>query len=96
MPASANLLELHLRMIPTLPMQHEAYCLAFTCGDDLFQRDTKEAFLVLRQTLRIVPESGHVACEGQQIPFLGVGEWVLATLQGLDRFHGRFDGQRRQ
>src|SRR5665213_1324639 len=80
MPTSANLLELHLRMIPTLPMQHEAYCLAFAGGDDLFQSDTEQAFFVFRQALRIVPESGQIAREGQQISFLGVGEWALATL----------------
>src|SRR5947209_14979512 len=51
MPPSANLLKLYLRMIPALPMQYEAYCLAFTRGDDFFQSDTKETFLVLRQTL---------------------------------------------
>src|SRR5664279_5739119 len=50
MLAGANLLELYLRVIPALPMQYEAYGLAFTRGDDLFQSDTKEAFLVLRQT----------------------------------------------
>ena len=51
MPTGANLLELYLRVIPALPMQYEAYCLAFTRGDDLFQSDTKEAFLVLWQTV---------------------------------------------
>src|ERR1017187_8007958 len=29
MPTGANLLELYLRVIPALPMQYEAYCLAF-------------------------------------------------------------------
>src|ERR1019366_8271373 len=47
MAAAANLLELYLRVIPALPMQYEAYCLAFTGGYNLFQSDTKEAFLVL-------------------------------------------------
>ena len=56
MPAGANLLELYLRVIPALPMQYQAYGLAFTRGDDLFQSDTKEAFLVLRQTMWIVPK----------------------------------------
>jgi len=65
MPTGANLLELYLRVIPTLPMQYEAYCLAPTRGDDLFQGDTKETFLVLRQTLGIVPEYGEIPCEGQ-------------------------------
>src|ERR1019366_5482702 len=80
MLAGANLLELYLRVIPALPMQYEAYCLAFRRGDDLFQSDTKEAFLVLRQTVRIVPEYGEIPREGQQLPFLCVGERVLATL----------------
>src|ERR1035437_7295000 len=96
MPATANLLKLYLRMIPALPMQYEAYCLAFTRGDDLFQSDTKEAFLVLWQTVRIVPEYGEIPREGQQFPFLRVGEWVLATL--LQRhelgFKLRLRGQR--
>jgi hypothetical protein len=48
MPTGANLLKLYLRVIPALPMQDEAYRLAFTRGDDLFESDTKEAFLVLR------------------------------------------------
>ena len=30
MPATANLRELYLRVIPALPMQHEAYGLVFT------------------------------------------------------------------
>jgi hypothetical protein len=51
-------------VIPALPMEHQAYGLAFTRGDDLFQGDTKKAFLVLRQTMRMVPEY----------------EWALATL----------------
>src|ERR1035437_3611404 len=80
MPPTANLLKLYLRMIPALPMQYEAYCLAFTRGDDLFQSDTKEAFLVLWRTVRIVPVYGDIRREGQQFPFLRVGEWVLATL----------------
>jgi hypothetical protein len=65
MPTSTNLLELYLRVIPTLPMQYEAYRLAFTPRDDLFKGDTKEAFLVLRQTMRIVPEYGEIPREGQ-------------------------------
>jgi len=64
MPTRANLLELHLGVIPTLPMQYEAYCLAFTRGDDLFQSDAKEAFLVLRQTVRV----GFGACEKLPTP----------------------------
>src|SRR5450759_2496139 len=93
---SANLLELYLCMIPALPMQYEAYCLAFTRGDDLFQRDTKEAFLVLWQTVRIVPEYGEIPREGQQFPFLRVGEWVLATLLQRHKlgFNLRLRGQR--
>jgi hypothetical protein len=96
MPTSANLLELYLRMIPALPMQYEAYCLAFTRGDDLFQSDTKEAFLVLWQTVRIVPEYGEIPREGQQFPFLRVGEWVLATLLQRHKlgFNLRLRGQR--
>src|ERR1035437_1152182 len=96
MPAAANLLELYLRVIPALPMQYEAYCLALTRGDDLFQSDTKEALLVLWQTVRIVPEYGEIPREGQQFPFLHVGERVLATL--LQRhelgFNLRLRGQR--
>src|ERR1035437_8962242 len=80
MPASANLLEVDLRMIPTLPMQHEAYCLPFTGGDDLFQSDTEQALFVFRQALRIIPESGQIARHGQQIRVLCPGEWALATL----------------
>ena len=79
MPAAANLLELYLRVISALPMQDEAYRLAFTRGDDLFQRDTQEAFLVFRQTLRIVPKCGEIPRERQQLPFLCVGQWPLAT-----------------
>src|SRR5579863_1885237 len=70
MPTGANLLKLHLRMIPALPMQYEAYRLAFTRGDDFFQSNTEEAFLVLRQTLWIVPEAGEIPREGQQFSFL--------------------------
>src|SRR5450756_1329528 len=96
MPTGANLLELYLRVIPALPMQYEAYCLAFTRGDDLFQSDTKEAFLVLWQTVRIVPEHGEIPREGQQLSLLCVGEWALATL--LQRheigFNLRLRGQR--
>jgi hypothetical protein len=65
MPASANLFELYLRVIPALPMQYQAYSLAFTRGDDLFQSDPKEAFLVRRQTMRIVPEFREISCETQ-------------------------------
>src|SRR5664279_2325249 len=80
MPTSANLLKLYLRMIPALPMQHQAYRLTFTRGDDFFQSDTEEAFLVLRQILWIIPEAGEIPREGQQLSFLRVGEWVIATL----------------
>src|SRR5437899_1406491 len=45
MPAAANLLELYLCVIPALPMQDEAYRLAFTRGDDLFQSDAQKPFL---------------------------------------------------
>jgi hypothetical protein len=34
MYAAANLLELHLGVIPSLPMQHEPYGFTFACGDD--------------------------------------------------------------
>jgi len=80
MPANTDLLKLYLCMIPALPMQHQAYRLAFTRGDDFFQSNTEEAFLVLRQTLWIIPEAGEIPREGQQFSFLRVGEWVLATL----------------
>jgi hypothetical protein len=63
MPTGTNLLKLYLRVIPALPMQYEAYCLAFTRGGDLFQGDTKEAFLVLWQTLWIIPEYGEIPRE---------------------------------
>ena len=56
----ANLAELQLGMIPALPMQNQPYGLAFRCSDDLFQRDTKKAFLVLRRTLWIVPQPGKI------------------------------------
>jgi hypothetical protein len=65
MPSGANLRELHLRVIPALPMQHQAYRLALTRRDDLFQRDAKQAFLVLRRTARIVPESGEIPRDGE-------------------------------
>src|SRR5438874_2318056 len=96
MPASANLLKLYLRMIPTLPMQYEAYCLAFARRDDFSQSNTEEAFLVLRRTLWIIPEAGQIAREGKQFSFLSVGEWVLATLfQRHDfGFNLRLRGQR--
>jgi hypothetical protein len=32
---TANLLELHLSVIASLPMQHEPYGFTFACGDDL-------------------------------------------------------------
>ena len=51
---------------------------------------------MLRQTLRIVPEAGEIPREEQQLSFLRVGEWVLATL--LQRhelgFNLRLRGQR--
>src|ERR1035438_3235882 len=96
MPTSANLLKLYLRMIPALPMQYEAYCLAFTRCDDFFQGDTEEAFLVLRRTLWIIPEAGEIPREGQQFPLLRVGEWVLATLLQCHElgFNLRLRGQR--
>ena len=96
MPAGTNLLELYLRVIPALPMQYEAYCLAFTGGYNLFQSDPKEAFLVLRQTVWIIPEAGEIPRERQAFLFLCVGEWALATL--LQRhelgFNLRLRGQR--
>src|SRR6266478_1209016 len=48
MPAGANLLKFDLCVIPALPMQDEAYGIPFTRGDDLFQGDAKETFLVFR------------------------------------------------
>ena len=36
MSTGANLFKLYLRVIPALPMQYQAYSLAFTRGDDLF------------------------------------------------------------
>ena len=96
MPAAANLLELHPRVIPALPMQDEAYRLAFTRGDDLFQSDAQEALLVFRQTLRIVPKCWEISRERQQLPLLCVGQWPLATF--LQRhefgFKLRLRGQR--
>jgi hypothetical protein len=77
MVATANLLELNLGVISALPMQHEAYSFAIRRSNDLFQRDTKEPFLVLRQTLRIIPEFGEIPCKGQQLPFLRVAECLL-------------------
>jgi len=64
MPTSANLLKLYLRMIPALPMQHQTYRITFTRGDDFLQSDAEEAFLVLRQTLWIIPKAGEIAREG--------------------------------
>ena len=80
MPAAADLRELYLRVISTLPMQHETYCLSFRGDDDFFQSDPQEAFLVLRRTAGIVPERGEIPCEGQKFPFLSIAEWTLATL----------------
>jgi hypothetical protein len=96
MPAGAHLLELYLRVIPALPVQYEAYCLAFTRSDDLFQRDTKEALFVLWRTVRIVPEYGKIPREGRQFPFLYVEEWALATLLHRHElgFNLRLRGQR--
>jgi hypothetical protein len=48
MLAAADLRKLDLSVIPALPMHYQPYGRVFTRGDDLFQRDTKEAFLVLR------------------------------------------------
>jgi hypothetical protein len=42
MPTAANLMKLNLCVVPALPMQDEAYRLAFTRGDDLFESNTKE------------------------------------------------------
>ena len=94
--AAANLLELYLSVIPSLPMQHEPYGFTLACGDDLLQRDAKESLLVLRRTLRIVPKSGEIPRELQQLPFLCVAEWTLATLlQGRELgFELRLCGQR--
>jgi len=64
MLSSANLLELYLCVIPALPMQYQAYGLTYTRGDDLFQGNTKEAFLVLWQTLWIFPEYGEIPGQG--------------------------------
>src|SRR5271169_5461393 len=81
MRTAANLLELHLGVISSLPMQHEPYGFTLTCGDDLFQRDAKEALLVLRPTMmRMVPKSGKIPREFQHFPFLCVAEWALSTL----------------
>jgi hypothetical protein len=96
MAAAANLLELYLRVIPALPMQYEAYCLAFTGGYNLFQSDPKEAFLVLRQTVWIIPEAGEIPRERQEFLFLCVGEWALATFLQRHQlgFNLRLRGQR--
>jgi hypothetical protein len=47
--------KLHLGMIPALPVQRKPYRLSLAGGRDLFQRDTKQALLVFRRTVRIVP-----------------------------------------
>src|SRR6266478_370751 len=47
MCTAANLLELHLGVIPSLPMQHEPYGFTVACRDDLLERDAKEALFVL-------------------------------------------------
>ena len=78
--AGTNLFELHLSMIPSLPMQHEPYGFAFARGNDLLQRDAKESLLVFRRTAWIVPKSGEIPREVQQFPFLCVAEWALANL----------------
>src|ERR1700747_3638520 len=80
MVATATFLEFNLGVISALPMQHEAYGLPLRRSNDLFQRDTKEPFLVFRRTVRIIPESGEIPCKGQQFPFLRVAEWEFATL----------------
>jgi hypothetical protein len=96
MPAAADLRELHLCVISTLPMNHEAYGLSFRRDDDLLQRDPKEAFLVLRRTAWVVPESGKIPREAHQLPFLNIREWTLtAFLQGRElSFKLRLRGQR--
>jgi len=48
MLTSAKLLELKLGVISALPMQHQAYGIALRRSHDLFQRDSKEPFLVFR------------------------------------------------
>ena len=65
MPTGVILLKLYLCVISALPMQHETYSLTLRRSNDLFQRDTKEPFLVFRRTLRIIPESGEIPCKGQ-------------------------------
>jgi hypothetical protein len=80
MPTAANLLELYLRVIPALPMQYEAYRLAFTGGDNLFQSDTKKAFLMLRQTVWIIPEAAE-----QREPWLWTASSRHPTRRGFSR-----------
>ena len=96
MLASAKLLELKLRVISALPMQHEAYAIALRRSHDLFQRDSKELFLVFRRTVWIIPKSGEIPCKGQQFLFLRVAEWTLASLLQCRQlfFEVRLHGQR--
>jgi hypothetical protein len=65
MPSTVNLRELHLRVIAALPMHHQPYGRVFTRGDDLFQSNTKEVFLVLWQTMWIIPELREIPSERQ-------------------------------
>ncbi len=80
MLSSTVLGKLQLRVISAFPVQYEAYHLAVTSRNDLFQGDAKQTFLVLRRTARIIPESGDVPREIQQFPLLDVSDRVLAAL----------------
>ena len=65
MPTTANLRKLYLCVIPALPMHYQPHCRVFTRGDDFFQSNPKEAFLVLRQTMWIIPELREIPSERQ-------------------------------
>ena len=61
-------------------MQHESYGFTLARDDDLLHRDAKETFLVLWGTARVIPKSGEIARQLQQLTFLRFGEWALPTV----------------
>src|ERR1039458_9142835 len=55
MLSGVNFGKFYLRVISALPVQYKPYRLGLAGGRDLLQCDTKQAFLVLGRTARIVP-----------------------------------------
>ena len=80
MASGAILFELQLGMVTSLPMQHQADRVALRRDDDLLEGNPEEPFLVLRQTLRVIPEPGHVPRQLQQLLLGRLFEGALPPL----------------